>query len=61
MSTLHDILWSMTNDPWKLYICERQYGSLGYAGFHEWNILQLRYILCFLFEYAATLGLIDIA
>jgi len=53
--------FEVTNDPWKLYICERQYGSLGYAGFNDWNILQLRYILCFLFEYAATLGLIDIA
>jgi len=53
--------FEVTHDPWKLYICERQYGSLGYSGFHEWNILQFRYILCFLFEYAATLGLIDIA
>lgn len=53
--------FDVTDDPWKLFICERQYGSLGYAGFHEWHILQLRYILCFLFEYAATLGLIDIA
>ena len=53
--------FEVTNDPWKLYICERQYGSLGYAGRGEWNILQFRYILCFLFEYAATLGLIDIA
>jgi hypothetical protein len=53
--------FEVTNDPWKLYICDRQYGSLGYSGFNDWNILQLRYILCFLFEYAATLGLIDIA
>lgn len=47
--------------PWNLYICEPQYGSLGYAGSHSWNILQDRYLLCFLFEYAATLGLIDVA
>lgn len=53
--------FEVTLDPCKLYISERQYGNLGYSGFHEWNILQLRYILCFLFEYAATLGLIDIA
>jgi hypothetical protein len=26
-----------------------------------WNILQERYLLALLFEYAATLGLIDIA
>jgi len=48
-------------DPWKLYICEAQYGSLGYRGSHEWNILQERYLLCLLFEYAAPLGLIDLA
>lgn len=48
-------------DPWGLYICDPQYGSLGYAGYHDWNILQERYLLCFLFEFAATLGLIDVA
>lgn len=53
--------FEVTHDPWKLYISERQYGSLGYAQSHDWNLLQFRYILCFLFEYAATLGLIDIA
>lgn len=31
------------------------------ADSHNWNILQERYILCFLFEFAATLGLIDVA
>lgn len=48
-------------NPWVLYICDPQYGSLGYAGYGGWNILQERYMLCFLFEYAATLGIIDIA
>jgi hypothetical protein len=56
-----DLEFEVTHDPWKLYISERQYGSLGYSDSHDWNILQFRYILCFLFEYAATLGLIDIA
>ena len=51
----------VAHDPWKLYIAERQYGSLGYAGSHGWNILQRRYITALLFEYAATLGLVDVA
>lgn len=48
-------------DPWQLYICEDGYGNLGYDGFHSWNILEGRYTLCFLFEYAASLGIIDVA
>ncbi|GAX51752.1 hypothetical protein [Streptomyces olivochromogenes] len=36
------------------------YGSLGYDGFHDWPLLQDRYTLAVLFEYAATLGLIGI-
>ena len=46
---------------WKLYISDSRYGSLGYAGFHDWSLLEGRYALAVLFEYAATLGLIDIA
>jgi hypothetical protein len=46
---------------WKLYLEDPQYGSLGYAGFGDWEILEGRYILAVLFEYAATLGLIDVA
>lgn len=46
---------------WRLYIAEPQYGSLGYAGFHDWALLQGRYTLAVLFEYAATLGLLDVA
>ena len=53
--------FSVTRDPWRLYIADSQYGSLGYAGYHEWSILQGRYLFCLLFEYAATLGLIDVA
>lgn len=51
----------VTHDPWKLYVADPQYGSLGYDGFHTWDVVQLRYLLCFLFEYAASLGLIDVA
>jgi Helicase conserved C-terminal domain len=46
---------------WKLYIAHPEYGSLGYAGYHDWPVLEGRYTLCVLFEYAATLGLIDIS
>ncbi|MDQ3760873.1 MAG: helicase-associated domain-containing protein [Actinomycetota bacterium] len=46
---------------WKLYLVDPEYGSLGYAGFSDWPILEGRYTLCVLFEYAATLGLIDVA
>jgi hypothetical protein len=45
---------------WKLYLVDAQYGSLGYAGFGDWAILEGRYTLAVLFEYAATLGLIDV-
>jgi len=34
------------------------YGSIYY---NTWMLLEARYILCFLFEYVATLGLIDVA
>jgi len=56
-----DLGFEVTRDPWKLFIAERQYGSLGYAGSHDWNLLQHRYILVLLFEVAATLGLLDVA
>jgi hypothetical protein len=46
---------------WDLYISDAHYGSLGYEGYHDWEILQGRYILCLLFEYAATLGIVDVA
>jgi len=44
---------------WKLYICDARYGSLD--GYGNWSIIEGRYLLAFLFEYAATLGLIDVA
>lgn len=56
-----DYTFEVTRDPWTLYIEEPGYGSLGYDGSHDWAILQARYVLCLLFEYAATLGLIDVA
>ena len=48
-------------DAWELYIAEQEYGSLGYEDEHAWEQLQGRFVLAFLFEYAATPGLIDVA
>jgi hypothetical protein len=45
---------------WRLYLVDPEYGSLGYAGFSDWSLLEGRYTLCVLFEYAATLGLLDV-
>lgn len=53
--------FEITHDPWNLYIMDPEYGSLGYAGCHDWSMLQGRYVMCLLWEYAATLGLVDIA
>ena len=55
----HD--FSVTRDPWNLYLFDPEYGSLGYDGYHDWEFLEGRYLLCVLFEYAATLGMIDVA
>ena len=46
---------------WRLYVIDSYYGSLGYAGPRAWDLVEGRYALCVLFEYAATLGLIDVA
>ena len=54
----HD--FSVTRDPWNLYLFDPEYGSLGYDGYHDWEFLEGRYLLCVLFEYAATLGMIDL-
>ncbi|MFM9888181.1 MAG: hypothetical protein ACKVQT_34585, partial [Burkholderiales bacterium] len=56
-----DLIFEVAHDPWKLYVGEREYGNLGYAGSGGWNILQERYLSAVLFEYAATLGMVDVA
>ncbi|GAX62635.1 hypothetical protein SCALIN_C36_0024 [Candidatus Scalindua japonica] len=56
-----DYNFIVTRNEWNLYICEPRYGSLGYDGSHTWEILQGRFTLAFLFEYAATMGIIDVA
>jgi hypothetical protein len=45
---------------WRLYIGDAYYGSLGHADGKAWAVVEGRYALCVLFEYAATLGLIDV-
>ncbi len=54
-----DHIFEVTRDAWSLYITDANYGSLGYN--EVWEIIEARYILCLLFEYAATLGLVDVA
>lgn len=51
--------FAVTRNAWDLYICDQQYGSLGYEG--SAPILNQRYVLGLLLEYAATLGMIDVA
>jgi hypothetical protein len=46
---------------WQLYVVDSYFGSLGHAGSRAWDLVEGRYALCVLFEYAATLGLIDVA
>jgi hypothetical protein len=46
---------------WRLYLDDPRYGSLGPVGWRAWNVLEGRYALCVLFEYAATLGVVDVA
>jgi hypothetical protein len=53
--------FEVTGNPWALYLVDAEYGSLGYGGFHDFSILQGRYTLAYLFEYLATLGMIDVA
>ena len=51
--------FSVTRNAWNLYIGELRYGSLGYGNGER--ILHERYLFGFLLEYAATLGVIDVA
>ena len=56
-----DNVFEVVHDPWNLYITDKNYGSLGYDGSNGWNVLQERYMMAFLLEYAATLGVVDVA
>lgn len=47
------------NDEWELYVGHHEYGTLAY----DLNYIRIerRYVFAFLLEYAATLGIIDVA
>jgi len=47
------------HQEWKLYIGDRDYGNIGNNG--NFEMVEGRYIMVYLFEYLATMGLIDIA
>lgn len=53
----------LRGDPWDLYFCEKQYGSLGYdyGDQNDYDGLARQYLRAFLVETMATLGLVDIA
>jgi hypothetical protein len=51
---------TVVRNPWKLYVGEAQYGNLGYNHI-RWDHIQGRFTLAFLLEYAATIGIIDVA
>ena len=53
--------FEITHRPFNLYLAEQRYGNFGDLSSHDWETMQGRYILAVLFEYAATLGLIDVA
>ncbi len=53
--------FEVTRNLWRLYIVDPEYGNFGYETAGAGDELETRYLLCFLFEYAATLGLVDVA
>ena len=54
-------VFEVTRAPWTLYVADAHYGGLYSESATRWGVLQDRYLLCFLFEIVATLGLIDVA
>ncbi len=50
----------LCNSDFGLYLADRDYGTLAYAN-NYFEVHEGRYILVYLFEYLATLGMIDIA
>ena len=59
MQSSAEYAFVMVNYSWKLYLLDQHYGHLDY--YDTWPLLQFRYLLVYLFEYCATLGLIDVA
>ena len=54
-------IFKVSRNLWYLYVEHSEYGSLGYEGYGSWEVVEERYMLAFLFEYAGTLGIIDLA
>jgi hypothetical protein len=57
---LHPTVYRNERALWRLYLGDREYGRFGYDEAHDWALLEGRYVLAVAFEYAATLGLIDV-
>jgi len=53
--------FEVAREPYWLHVADSEHGHFGHTGFADWPILQGRYLLAFLFEYAATMGVIDVA
>jgi hypothetical protein len=53
--------FSVAREVWKLYIADSNYGSFEYDRGGSWTMLQGQFVMAMVFEYAATLGLIDVA
>ena len=54
--------WQISRNPDALNFDNSSFIDLGFfEGSYHWQTLQARYLLCFLLEYVATLGLIDVA
>lgn len=51
-------LFDMVNYQWKLYITDQHYGHIDHE--NTWPLLQFRYLLVYLLEYCATLGICDV-
>ncbi len=49
--------FEVSDSPWNLYVGDREYGSLTDGA---WGVLEAPYARCFLMEYAATLGVVDV-
>ena len=53
--------FEVARHDWDLYFSERNYGTINSTGLQAWETVHERYMRAFLFEYAATLGVIDVA
>ncbi|MFN0119673.1 MAG: hypothetical protein ACKV2V_04150 [Blastocatellia bacterium] len=53
--------FTVSRDLLSLYVGQLNYGHLGNLGDESWSVIETRYLACLLFEYAATLGMIDVA